>query len=167
MKQTQRLGTLRANPWRNLLSSAAISVALSVALAACSSIPGTGPRTADIVDGAKAAGPQGTIPYVLIDLDQNAAQAVGEAAAAIHPSLLVAFGERARSIAEGARAKGLPESVTILVTDKNDPAAAVEAVQARLQPNDLVLVKGSRGMQMERISDPLAGVAPPSAGGAH
>jgi polysaccharide export outer membrane protein len=82
MKQTQRLGTLRANPWRNLLSSAAISVALSVALAACSSIPGTGPRTADIVDGAKAAGPQGTIPYVLIDLDQNAAQAVGEAAAA-------------------------------------------------------------------------------------
>jgi UDP-N-acetylmuramoyl-tripeptide--D-alanyl-D-alanine ligase len=91
----------------------------------------------------------------------------GEAAAAMKPSLLVAFGERARSIAEGARAKGLPESVTILVTDKSDPDAAVRAVQAHLKPSDIVLVKGSRGMQMERISDPLAGITQAATSGAH
>ena len=33
----------------------------------------------------------------------------------------------------------------------------MKLVQDRVRPEDVVLVKGSRGMKMERISDALAG----------
>lgn len=89
---------------------------------------------------------------------------IGRAAAALHPALLVCFGARARALAEGARAAGLPAP---LVLEVDDPAAAVAAVQARVRPADVVLVKGSRGMKMERISDPLAGQPAAPAQGAH
>src|SRR5439155_1621795 len=39
----------------------------------------------------------------------------------------------------------------------DDPGEAVKLVQDRVRPEDVVLVKGSRGMKMERISDALAG----------
>ncbi len=81
---------------------------------------------------------------------------VGQAAAAISPSLLLCFGTRARAYADGARAAGLSDSAIVLA---ETPEAALGALQSRLGAADLVLVKGSRGMKMERISDPLAGVA--------
>jgi UDP-N-acetylmuramyl pentapeptide synthase len=40
------------------------------------------------------------------------------------------------------------------------PEEAVELLRASMGPEDVVLVKGSRGMKMERISDPLS---PPAA----
>ena len=52
---------------------------------------------------------------------------------------------------------GLPARDLI---ETDDPATAVRAVQERARPGDVILVKGSRGMRMERISDPLAGVGP-------
>jgi len=80
---------------------------------------------------------------------------VGRFAAGAGLSLLVCFGTRARALGEGAEEAGLPAE-HIEYTD--DPAEAVRLVQARVRPEDVVLVKGSRGMKMERISDPLAGV---------
>ena len=80
---------------------------------------------------------------------------VGRFAAGAGLSLLVCFGTRARALGEGAAEAGLPAD-HIEYTD--DPAEAVRLVQARVHPQDVVLVKGSRGMKMERISDPLAGV---------
>jgi UDP-N-acetylmuramoyl-tripeptide--D-alanyl-D-alanine ligase len=80
---------------------------------------------------------------------------VGRFAAGAGLSLLVCFGARARALGEGAQEAGLPAEC-IEYTD--DPAEAVRLVQSRVRPEDVVLVKGSRGMKMERISDPLAGV---------
>jgi len=80
---------------------------------------------------------------------------VGRFAAGAGLSLLVCFGRRAKALGEGAQEAGLP---TESVEYTEDPAEAVRLVQSRLRPEDVVLVKGSRGMKMERISDPLAGV---------
>jgi UDP-N-acetylmuramoyl-tripeptide--D-alanyl-D-alanine ligase len=79
---------------------------------------------------------------------------VGRFAAGAGLSLLVCFGTRARALGEGAEEAGLPAK-HIEYTD--DPAEAVRLVQSRVRPEDVVLVKGSRGMRMERISDALAG----------
>jgi UDP-N-acetylmuramoyl-tripeptide--D-alanyl-D-alanine ligase len=75
-------------------------------------------------------------------------------------AFLVAFGTRAKALAEGAREAGLaPE----LIEWTDDPQEAVRLVQARVRPEDVVLVKGSRGMKMERISDPITGEHPKGA----
>ena len=76
------------------------------------------------------------------------------------PSLLVAFGVRARALAAAAVEAGLPEE-RVLRTE--DPAEAARAVQAHARPADVILVKGSRGMRMERISDLLTPFAPEGA----
>jgi UDP-N-acetylmuramoyl-tripeptide--D-alanyl-D-alanine ligase len=81
---------------------------------------------------------------------------VGRFAAGAGLSLLVCFGRRAKALGEGAQEAGLaPECIEC--TD--DAADAVRRVQSRMTAHDVVLVKGSRGMKMERISDALAGVA--------
>jgi UDP-N-acetylmuramoyl-tripeptide--D-alanyl-D-alanine ligase len=88
---------------------------------------------------------------------------VGRFAAGAGLSLLVCFGSRARAIGEGAIEGGI-RPANVAFTD--DPARAAELVREHRLPDDVVLVKGSRGMKMERISDALAGV-PPSPDGAH
>jgi len=61
---------------------------------------------------------------------------------------LVTVGERGRMIAAAASRAGLPNQV-ISALEENQQAIGL--LEARLQPNDVVLVKGSRGMQMEQI----------------
>ena len=87
---------------------------------------------------------------------------VGRFAAGAGLSLLVCFGTRARALGEGAQEAGLSsESVECV----DDALEAVRLVQSRARPEDVVLVKGSRGMKMERISDALIGGGGPSKGG--
>ncbi len=62
--------------------------------------------------------------------------------------LLVTVGERARMIAAAARKAGLPALAIIEVDDALD---AVEHLLQSLDAGDVVLVKGSRGMHMDRI----------------
>ena len=74
--------------------------------------------------------------------------AMGRLAAELDVDLLVTLGERAARIAEAARAAGLPPSRVHHAADHTD---AARRVLDRLQPNDWVLVKGSRSMRMERV----------------
>lgn len=70
---------------------------------------------------------------------------------------LFTLGELAREIAAGAADHGLPAERIVT-------AETVEQLLARLrpllQPGDRLLIKGSRGMRMERISAQLSGIEP-------
>ncbi len=66
--------------------------------------------------------------------------------------VLVAVGPLAAGIAAGAAEAGMGSASILTFTDA--PSAA-EAVPRLVRPGDLVLVKGSRGMRMERIVERL------------
>ncbi|NJN17175.1 MAG: UDP-N-acetylmuramoyl-tripeptide--D-alanyl-D-alanine ligase [Oscillochloris sp.] len=63
--------------------------------------------------------------------------------------LLVVVGRRARWIAEAALAAGMP-AAQVQVFDQAEEAAA--SLRSQLQNSDVVLVKGSRGVEMERAT---------------
>lgn len=75
---------------------------------------------------------------------------VGGEAARQHVDLLFTFGEHARELAEGARAAGL---IAVQMTDDIDQLK--KAVTPLLKSGDVVLVKGSRGMRLERLVEHL------------
>ncbi len=78
-------------------------------------------------------------------------QKVGLRAAEV-AEMIVTIGERARTIARTARRLNIPGQVVV------DFAACDEAIaylKDHLQENDVVLVKGSRGMRMDRIVSAL------------
>jgi UDP-N-acetylmuramoyl-tripeptide--D-alanyl-D-alanine ligase len=80
---------------------------------------------------------------------EGAHRQVGEAAArAGGPDLLVTVGDLARGIAEAAHDSGMRPEQVIACPDN---ASALEALRRRLQSEDVVLVKGSRGMAMEAL----------------
>jgi UDP-N-acetylmuramoyl-tripeptide--D-alanyl-D-alanine ligase len=78
---------------------------------------------------------------------------VGRFAAGAGLGLLVTFGQRARAIGEGAIESGM-KTETVRFT--STPEEAIELLRSNMRSEDVILVKGSRGMQMERISDPLS-----------
>jgi UDP-N-acetylmuramoyl-tripeptide--D-alanyl-D-alanine ligase len=65
---------------------------------------------------------------------------------------LYAAGSFAEATARGARAAGVPEGRIRLFGDVEAMAGAVRAEAA---PGDLILVKGSRGMRLERVVEAL------------
>lgn len=73
---------------------------------------------------------------------------IGEEVARLPIDILVTVGERAARIADGARAEGMADSVIrpCLTTDE-----ATEVLDDVLEPGDVVLVKGSRVMGLERV----------------
>jgi len=79
--------------------------------------------------------------------EQEGHRKVGLRAAEV-VSLLVTVGPRAHLIAQAAREAGLPPS-RVLETETADEA--VTLLRQGLRPDDVVLVKGSRGVQMDRI----------------
>ncbi len=66
--------------------------------------------------------------------------------------LLVTFGEHARMISSAARQAGMP-STAISSFDQVDEV--VDALQSTLKQGDVVLVKGSHGLRMDRIVQAL------------
>ncbi len=88
------------------------------------------------------------------DYEEKGHRLVGARAAAV-TQLLVAVGQRARWIAEEAMAQGMPEDRVVLL---NAAMEASEFLRERLRPGDVLLVKGSRAMALERVVDDLSGV---------
>ncbi len=81
--------------------------------------------------------------------EQQGHAMVGTRAAGV-VDYLITFGPRARDMAEAARQAGLP-AARVAEFDADEVEALIAHVQGLLAPDDVVLVKGSRGMRMERI----------------
>lgn len=91
---------------------------------------------------------------------------VGEAAAAVLDRLLVVGGrpgEPAAAIADGARAAGMAGERVLPVADAPE---AVAILKEELAAGDVVLVKASRGVALERVVDGLLGELARREGGA-
>jgi UDP-N-acetylmuramoyl-tripeptide--D-alanyl-D-alanine ligase len=80
---------------------------------------------------------------------------VGQRAAAV-VDWLVAIGDRAKIIADEARSAGLAAHS---VETFHDNAAAIERLQHELRRGDVVLVKGSHGMQLDEVVNAIRTVA--------
>lgn len=78
---------------------------------------------------------------------------IGQAAARARPDALVCVGERARVLAESAGRAGLPVAS---IQWHPDSTAAADDLAGWVRPGDLLLLKGSRGVRLERILDALS-----------
>ncbi len=67
--------------------------------------------------------------------------------------LLVTVGSLGRIIAEEALAAGMPPDKVMILPDA---AAAIKALPGRIEPQDMVLIKGSRGVSLDKLVDALA-----------
>ncbi len=90
----------------------------------------------------------------MLELGEDASaghREVGRAAAS-SCALLVTVGEGAAAIAAGAREAGLDAAS---IAETPDRAGALAALQERLEPGDVVLIKASRGLELDRLVDDL------------
>ncbi len=81
--------------------------------------------------------------------EREAHESLGAEAARAGLSLLAAFGPRSRETAEAARAAGLE------VFHTEDMDALVRWARGAVRSGDVLLVKGSRGMKLERLVEAL------------
>ena len=83
--------------------------------------------------------------------EQSGHLEVGRHCAAV-ADVLLTVGERARGIAEGALSAGMAPERIVQAADR---AEALDALEGLLAPNDLILIKASRGMALEALVDHL------------
>jgi UDP-N-acetylmuramoyl-tripeptide--D-alanyl-D-alanine ligase len=108
--------------------------------------------------GALAAARGGRPVAVLGDMlelgpaEAEAHRDLGAAAARAGLGWLAAFGPRSLAAAEAARAGGLANGAAF---HTEDVGALAAFVKDRLRPGDVLLVKGSRGMKLERLVEAL------------
>jgi UDP-N-acetylmuramyl pentapeptide synthase len=92
----------------------------------------------------------------MLELGKYSAEAhksVGARAAAC-ADILITVGFRARTCAEAALDAGLPES-NIFQYEQNESRRAGKELEFKLQEGDIVLVKGSQSMRMERAVEEI------------
>jgi len=89
----------------------------------------------------------------MLELGETAAEAhreAGRLAAEVCHVLVAVGGQPARELAEAARSAGLAEVELV-----DDADGAVELLRRRLEPGDVVLVKGSRSIELDRTVEAL------------
>ncbi|MES2135254.1 MAG: UDP-N-acetylmuramoyl-tripeptide--D-alanyl-D-alanine ligase [Patescibacteria group bacterium] len=111
-------------------------VATEEALSALSDIPRTGRRIAVLADMLE-------LGSFSVDEHRRIGALVPQSA-----DTLVTVGVRTKNVAEGAREAGMAEN-TILECERGADAGV--ALVSMVQPGDVILVKGSQSMRMERI----------------
>jgi UDP-N-acetylmuramoyl-tripeptide--D-alanyl-D-alanine ligase len=82
-------------------------------------------------------------------------KAIGADAAARKVDLLLCVGELAQATAAGALEEGLPSESVLHYETAQD---LVENCEGLFQPGDVILVKGSRGVGLERLVQHLSSV---------
>ena len=82
----------------------------------------------------------------------DAHRRMGRAVAAFGINALITMGDLAAAIAESARADGLDRD---RVRVCREPSEVAQALKGMTESGDVILIKGSRGMRMERILDYL------------
>jgi UDP-N-acetylmuramoyl-tripeptide--D-alanyl-D-alanine ligase len=95
------------------------------------------------------------------DASEAAHREAGTLAAKLGIDFLITLGERAESVAAGALDSGMQPARVVVAHDHDDAGARANAI---IKGRDVVLVKGSRSMHMERIVDAIvarAGYADP------
>ena len=105
-----------------------------------------------VVELARAGGRPVAVLGDMLELGPDEAEfhrALGEEAAHAGVRALAAFGPRSRATAEAARAAGLDAFHT------EDVAALTAWAREAVRPGDVLLVKGSRGMKLERLVEAL------------
>jgi UDP-N-acetylmuramoyl-tripeptide--D-alanyl-D-alanine ligase len=115
---------------------------VEAAVALCDSVPWEG-RRAYVLGSMLELGGE----------SEAAHRRIGAAAGRSAASALFFFGEEARPAFEEARLAGFRG----LAVFESDFDALRRAVRAYVRPGDLVLLKASRGMALERLSDAIAG----------
>lgn len=90
--------------------------------------------------------------YELGDYEEEGHKLVGNKAKGIEPAYLITVGNKARFIAEGAFQAGMDKE-KIHVCNNN--LEALEVLKKIIQPEDVILIKGSRGLKMEVIANGL------------
>ena len=77
----------------------------------------------------------------------------GHMIAELEPSRFMAMGEHACHMIEGAVSKGFPSDKALLINSHQDMVRKIEKV---MRPGDIILLKGSRKMQLEKVAEGLA-----------
>src|SRR5262245_22880308 len=113
-------------------------------------------RALDVLRTSRVAGRRVAVLGEMLELGDQAIalhETVGRGAAAGSLDLLITVGgSPARALADAAIAAGLPKQ-NVHYFETSDDAAGTAASWA--QPGDLVLVKGSRGVQTDKVVDRL------------
>jgi len=91
------------------------------------------------------------------ELSKSEHAAIGALAAAqSNVAALIACGKEMTAAAQAAREHTQDASPPLSIAHLADPGAASELLRPLLRPGDVVLVKGSRSMGMERVVQRLA-----------
>ena len=83
---------------------------------------------------------------------EEAHRELGGKAARTRPALLCITGDCAEWVMEGAKEQGMPAEKIVLFEDVKTVA---QEILAKMQGGEWVLIKGSRGMALERVVEEL------------